>query len=188
MCPRSISARRFRRRAMTPKAILVPLLALGLMSCGPGRNQFAPACPVPGLVKPLTDLARYRGDSRDMRELVIRAHISDVTGKCEPGDDNQVVATALVKIDVTRGPAMAGVSYDIPLFVAVTDSGAVLDKHLTAMRIEFPRNVDSATFQSEPVRMELPVSAQKSAAAYGIIAGFQLSPEEVAAWRKNNRR
>jgi hypothetical protein len=167
---------------------LVLSLALALVSCGPGRNQFPPACPTPGLVKPLSELTRYRGATQDMRDLVIRAHITNITGKCEPGDNNTVVATAQAVVDLTRGPAMVGDTYDIPLFLAVTDSDAIRDKYLTAMRIEFPRNVDTARFLSEPVRMVLPVSAEKSGAAYGIVAGFQLAPEEVAAWRRNNRR
>jgi hypothetical protein len=41
---------------------------------------------------------------------------------------------------------------------------------------------------SREVRMEIPITPQKSGAAYGIVGGFQLTPEEVAAWRNNNRR
>src|SRR4030081_2679485 len=75
---------------------LIPLfLAFGLTSCGPQRNQFAPACPVPDVPKPLAELTRYRGASQDYRDLVIRARISNVAGKCEPGDDrNTVVVTS----------------------------------------------------------------------------------------------
>jgi len=41
---------------------------------------------------------------------------------------------------------------------------------------------------SQEIRMEIPVSPQKSGAAYGIIGGFQLDPEEVAAWRRSHSR
>jgi hypothetical protein len=172
-------------RFIAALSLLVPMVA----SCGPGRNEFAPACPIPAVPKQLSDLARYRSPSRDFRDLIIRAHISDVRGTCEPGDDrNTVVATAVAVIDVTRGPALTGNGYDIPLFVAVTDASAVLDKFTTAMRIDFPENTDTARFLSQPVRMVLHVSPEKTAAAYGVIAGFQLTPEEVAAWRRDNPR
>jgi hypothetical protein len=165
------------------------LLALVLASCGPPRNKFAPACPVPGVVKPLAELARYRGTSQDIRDLVIRARISNIVGTCEPGDDpNTVVAKAQVVIDLTRGPALQGQTYVLPLFVAVTDANAIRDKTLIGLSVEFTPNVDVARALSQEVRMELPVTPEKSAAAYGIIAGFQLTPDEVAISRRNNPR
>lgn len=172
---------------------LVPplLMVLVLGSCGLGNNQFAPPCPVPGLVKPLSELQRFRSGSQDIRDLIVRARISDITGKCEAGDDPQhVVTTVQVVTEVARGPAMEGQNYDLPVFVAVTDSatGAILDKTLFTMPIEFVRNVDLAHATSKEVRMEIPVTPGKSGAAYGIVAGFQLTPDEVAAWRRNNQR
>jgi len=169
-------------------AILV-IAALALASCGPGRNQFAPACPVPGLVKPLADLARYRGPSQDIRDLVIRARITDITGKCEPGDNNDaIVATAQVVVEATRGPAMQGDALTVPVFLAVTDADGIRDKKSFSLAVVFPHNVDAARAVSDAIRMEIPVSPTKSGAAYGIIAGFQLTPEEVAAWRRDNRQ
>jgi hypothetical protein len=168
------------------------VIAFALTSCGLKNDQFAPACPVPGLVKPLSELARFRPGSQDIRDLVVRARIVDITGKCEPGDDpnRQVVTTVQVVTEVARGPAMQGQEYDLPVFVAVTDSttGAILDKTLFYMPIDFQRNVDLARATSKEVRMEIPVSPRKSGAAYGIVAGFQLTPDEVAAWRRNNER
>jgi hypothetical protein len=175
-----------------PPALITPvLLALALTSCGLRNDQFAPACPVPGLVKPLSELARFRPGSQDIRDLVVRARIVDIVGRCEPGDDpNHIVTTVQVVTEVARGPAMQGQEYDLPVFVAVTDSttGAILDKTLFTMPIDFQRNVDLARATSKEVRMEIPVSPTKSGAAYGIVAGFQLSPDEVAAWRRNNQR
>ena len=170
-------------RGLTPV-----LFGLALVSCGPGRGQFAPACPVPGLVKPLAELSRYRGTSTDLRELVVRARIVDITGDCEPGDSNTVVTTAKVVADVVRGPAMQGDAIALPVFVAITDAGAINDKSLFWLPVQFAPNVDSARATSQEVRMEIPVTPQKSAAAYGIVAGFQLTPEEIAIWRRDNPR
>lgn len=170
------------------RAVPLLLLAPALGSCGPGRNTFAPACPVPGLVKPLTELTRYRGGSRDLSALIIRARVTDVLGKCEPGGEGTLRATVQVVIDVTRGPAFEGQSYELPLFVAVTDADAIRDKTVYALSVSFGRNVDNARAVSPKINMELPVSAQKTGAAYGIIAGFQLTPDEIAAARRDTRR
>src|ERR1022692_3957885 len=92
---------RLGRRAIPPL-----LVALTLGSCGPARDQFAPACPIPGLVKPLAELNRYRSGTQDYRDLVIRARIGNVVGKCEPGDNkNTIVTTVQLLVDATRGPA-----------------------------------------------------------------------------------
>jgi hypothetical protein len=165
------------------------LIAFALASCGPTKGQFAPACPVPGLVRPLAELSRYRGSSTDLRELVVRARVVDVTGNCEPGDNaNTVVTHVQVVIEATRGPAMQGDAVQLPVFIAVTDSGAIYDKMLFWLPVTFTKNIDTARAASEEVRMEIPVTQQKSAAAYGIIGGFQLSPEEIAIWRRDNPR
>jgi len=174
------------RFAAAVSFLLIALLLLG--SCGPARNEFAPTCPVPGLVKPLAGLSRFRGPSQEIRDLVIRARIIDVVGKCKPGDKGEVVATAQIVIEVTRGPGMEGLTYDLPLFVAVTDANAIRDKILYSLRVAFEKNQDNARAASPEISMVLPVTPEKSGAAYGIIAGFQLTPEEVAAYRRNPRR
>jgi hypothetical protein len=140
-------------------------------------------------VRPLAELARYRGPSTDLRELVVRARVVDIVGNCEAGDSaNSVVTTAKVVVDAVRGPAMQGDGISLPVFVAVTDSGAIYDKKLFWVPVEFPPNIDTARGTGEEVRMEIPITPQKSAAAYGIVAGFQLTPEEIAAWRRDNPR
>jgi len=171
------------------RVMVLPLIVLALASCGPQRNQFAPACPVPGLVGPLAELARYRGGSPDLRDLAVRARIVDITGTCEPGDDKaSVVTTAHVVVEVTRGPAMQGDAIQLPVFVAVTDAGAVLDKTLFWLPVEFAANRDTVRAAGKEVRMEIPVTPQKSGAAYSIVAGFQLTPEEIAVWHRDNHR
>src|SRR5579862_5892261 len=157
-----------------PRVAVCALIVLGFASCGPQRGQFAPACPIPDVVKPLDELTRYRSGSRDVRDLIIHARIVNVIGKCEAGDNpGIVVATAQAVIDMNRGPAFQGQAYDLPVFVAVTDQDAVRDKILLALRVEFSGNLDTARALTQPIRMEIPVSPTKSAAAYGIIAGFQ---------------
>jgi len=165
------------------------MIALAIGSCGPAKNQFAPACPVPGLLKPLAEIVRYRPGSVDVRDLIVRARIVDITGTCEPGDDiHTIVAKAQLMVEAQRGPAMQGNAVALPAFVAIAEGDTVLDKSLFNMAIEFPPNVDAARAASREVRMEIPITPQKSGAAYSIVGGFQLTADEVAAWRRNNAR
>lgn len=179
--------RPLRRPVFRP--VLAALAALAPAACGPPGPRFAPACPVPGVVKPLDELARYRGGAPDLANLIIRARVTDLGGKCDPGRREGTVRVRVnVVIDVSRGPALQGDTYELPVFVAVTDASAVLDKKLYALSVKFERNVDSARAISPEIELELPVSAAKSAAAYGVLAGFQLTPEETAAARRAIRR
>jgi hypothetical protein len=164
---------------------LLAMLALG--ACGAVEHKFPPACPVPSLRPPLDEITRYNG-AQDLRNMVVRARVHDVAGKCEWGDKGIVVATVQVVVDAQRGPAMTGDAISLPVFVAVIDGSAVRDEQRFYMPVVFQPNIDTVRALSKGVRMELPITPQKSAAAYNVLAGFQLSPEEVAAWRRDRQR
>jgi hypothetical protein len=174
-----------RRAAAT---ILVGLLAL-LDGCAPGKDEFAPACPRADLLWQAADISRYRDESatgtQDIRDLVLSGRIMAVPAKCQMGDSpTQVVATVGFTMQLTRGPAMQGREVDVPFFLAATEGGRILDKKIYPAHIVFPANIDQVTWNAEGVRMVFPVSPTKSAAAYTVLAGFQLTPDELAVNRR----
>ena len=175
-------------RIVASRILASMALAALVTACGPGRNEFAPVCPVPELVRSLTDLVRYQNGIADAAHLIISARIIDIRGKCEPGGRDKVRATARVVIDVTRGPAMPGLAYVLPVFVAVTEAGQVEAKSEYALAVEFSKTGAAARAVSPEIDLALPVPAGKSGAAYRIVAGFQLTPEEVAANRRKAGR
>ncbi|HEY3846521.1 MAG TPA: hypothetical protein VGL95_05355 [Acetobacteraceae bacterium] len=166
-------------------AAFAALLAL-VSACAPERDQFPPACPGVAFLTPTADLAVFRpgSDGRDLTALMVAGRMQGIQGKCEPGDDkNTVQATVMVGAELTRGPAMPGNSVNVPVYVAVTEGDRILDKHVYTLNATFPSNVDRITVSTPEVFMVLPVSVTKSAAAYSILAGFQLTPDELATSR-----
>jgi hypothetical protein len=165
---------------------LLPALAtlLPLAGCGPSRNEFAPACPVAALVPALADLTRFRGDGRDLTDLVVQARIVQVNGQCSPGSEGNLAASVSISIAVQRGPGMDGREADVPVFVAVSKGDDVLDKQMLPVHIVFPPNVDRVTMTSKPIDLLLPVDKTVSGPSYRVIAGFQLTPDEVEANRR----
>ncbi len=164
-------------------------LCLPLLGCGPGRNEFAPVCPSAMLVPELADLTRFAADhpgaGHDITDIVVHARIVRVDGKCSPGDSPSVLgATVQISISVQRGPAMIGREADVPVFVAVTQGDTVRDKQQLPVHVVFPPNVDRLTLTSQPIDLGLPVGEGVNGAAYGVIAGFQLTPDELAANRR----
>jgi hypothetical protein len=168
--------------------LLIGLLTL-LDGCGPGKDEFAPVCPRADLLWEAADLSRYRDESstaiQDIRDLVLSARIIAIPAKCQQGDTaTQVAADVGVTIQFTRGPAMQGRTVDVPFFLAATEGGRVLDKKIYVMRVIFPENVDQVALTSDGVHMVFPVSTTKSGAAYTVLAGFQLTEQELAFNRR----
>jgi len=170
----------------------LPVLLLPLAGCGPGRNEFAPVCPVARLVPALADLTRYAGATttpnrgHDVTDLILQARVVKVDGTCSPSDEKTTLAaTVQVSIAVQRGPAMHGAEADVPVFVAVAEGDTVRDKQVFPVHIVFPANVDRLTMTSPPIDLALPVSQGVTGAAYRIISGFQLSPDELAVNRQS---
>jgi hypothetical protein len=169
----------------------LPLLLLPLFGCGPGRNEFAPLCPSVRLIPALADLTRYAGPgpTHDLTDLILQARVTAVNGQCKAGDDKSVLPTSVVvTISVQRGPAMQGREADVPVFLAVTEGDSIRDKRVFPVHVVFPPNVDRLAMNSGDINLGLPVSPQKSGNAYGIIAGFQLSPDELARNRRTGGR
>jgi hypothetical protein len=72
----------------------------------------------------------------------------------------------------------------VPVFLAVTQGDTVRDRKVFQVHIMFPPNVDRLTITSPDIDMDLPLSATVSGASYGVIAGFQLTPDELTANRR----
>jgi hypothetical protein len=167
--------------------VCIPALVLSVVGCTPARNAFAPVCPTPRLIPALADVTRYAGPgpTHDVTDLVLQARVVAVNGSCEPGDDrSRLPAKVQVSISIQRGPAMQGRMADVPVFLAVTENDTIRDKKVFPLHLTFPPNVDRLTVTSPEIDMDLPVSSEKSGGAYSIIAGFQLSPEELAINRQ----
>ena len=178
MAPRMPAGRIGRRLA----AIAIALLPL--TKCGPGRDQFAPACPRPELLRQLADVIRYQEGSgrQDASNLQLIGRILSITGECKAGSSpGQLNSTIHVTIDATRGPALQGRQATMYVFVAVAEAGTILNKQIFPVQVDFSDNLDRVTATLPPVDLTLPVTPEKSGAAYSVIVGFQLTPEEREA-------
>ena len=180
-------AMRFSPWAFSPWAGAASLLTLA--GCGSGtQDAFAPACPGAAIVRDAADLSRYRGDHRDLVDTVLEGRITGLNGNCKRDGSDTVVTTIQVGIELTRGPAAPGRQAELAYFVAVLDGERILDKQVFPLRAEFPPNADRLRLAGDDVELRLPVQENKTAAAYRIQVGFQLTPEELESNRQRSRR
>lgn len=168
--------------------ILIGLLTL-LDGCGPGKDEFAPPCPRATLLWEAADISRYRDESitanQDIRDLVLFGRIIAIPARCQAGDTaTQLAADVGITVQLARGPAMQGREADVPTFLAVTEGGRILDKKVFTTHVVFPPNTDTVTLTSQLVHMVFPISPTKSGAAYTVLAGFQLTEDELAVNRR----
>jgi hypothetical protein len=158
-------------------------LATLLLGCGPGNNEFAPACPIPKLVPALADVTRYNrpGNTHDITDLVVGGRITAINVTCRQGETRASLDTSVViGLSVARGPAMQGRDADVPVFLAITIGQDVRDKRVFPVHVSFPPNVDRVPVTSPPIDMLVPVSDSVTGASYTVIAGFQLTPDELS--------
>lgn len=166
---------------------VIPLLTLA--GCGGGtQDTFAPACPGAAIVRDAADLSRTRGGQRDLVDTELEGRITGISGSCKRDGADTVVTTVQVGIELTRGPAAPGRRAELAYFVAVLDGESILDKQVFPLRAEFPANADRLRLAGDDVELRLPVRESKTAAAYRIEVGFQLTPEELEANRSRGRR
>ena len=139
------------------------------------------------MVHGLEDITRFRPNGgKDLTDVVIQGRVVGIGGECRFFERGKTAVAVTVNIaaEFLRGPAMQGRENTVPLFIAVTDGDVVLDKQILTFPVEFPSNVDRVAMTSQPVRLVLPTTAAKSPAAFGIVAGFQLTPAEVETNRQ----
>ncbi len=169
-------------------AALLATLA-SLAGCGLGSEEkFPPVCPSLALLDDAADLTRYRGESRDITDLMLDARITAVPAQCTRSVKNVVKTTLQVKASLSRGAAATSRQASVGYVLTVMDGERIVDQQDYQFATTFPSNVDRVDISSNEVDFQFPVSAQKSAAAYKIYVGFRLTPQELAINRQRGLR
>lgn len=176
-------------RRSPPRRFAAAVLApLALAGCGGDGESFAPACPGAAIVRDAADITRFRGPSRDLTDMALDGRITGLQGKCARAGRDAVLTTVTPALELTRGPAAQGRTAELAYFVAVGQGERILDKQVFALRAEFPPNTDRVRLSGDDVELRLPVKPGETAAAYRVLVGFQLTPEELELNRSRGPR
>jgi hypothetical protein len=120
--------------------------------------------------------------------MVFDGRITGVSGECVRGDEGTLDVTVTVGFDLMRGPAMRGRTEEAPFFVVVAEGQRILEKQVYRVPAQFSANTDRVRLSSDPVKITIPLEPRKSGAAYDVLVGFQLTPEELALNRRRGPR
>ena len=180
----------FLPRHARPAAMAATVLAAAtsLAGCSQDPDRFAPPCPIPSIPRDLGDLHRARGNGRDLTDSILDGRITGLQGTCSRDTPAITVASIAVGLELTRGPANPGRTADVSYFVAVSEGETILDKRIFTLHAEFPPNTERLRLEGDKIDLRLPVTPQKTAAAYRVSIGFQLTPAELEFNRTRPRR
>ncbi|NBC95736.1 MAG: hypothetical protein GVY27_05200 [Deinococcus-Thermus bacterium] len=120
------------------------------------------------------------GGGRDLTDVVARAIVADYTGECTYRDspDRVEVEMALALV-AERGPAAEGGPVSVDYFVSVLDpEGRILNKRVFTAEMEF-EDAGPRGGSLQQLRQEIPLPGLGVGQAYGIVVGFQLTPEQL---------
>ena len=120
--------------------------------------------------------------------MVIDGHITGVSGTCTRADRHHLEVMVTTALRLVRGPAAHGDIGSIPIFLAVSQDGRMLDKQIYQVVPDFPRNADTLRLTTDPVRLVLPIGPDKPGSIYDVVVGFQLTANEVALNRQRGPR
>lgn len=176
---------------MPARLRLVPLVATAaaLSGCAAPADQFPPPCPAASILGDAADLARYRGAGQDLTDMVLSGRITGLSGSCKRAGGGAVVLTTIsIGLDLTRGPAAPGRMASAAYFVALTQGDTILAKQVYPLHATFPPNTDRVRLAGDQVQVKVPNTGKPGAAAYRVIVGFELTPQELATNRRRRSR
>jgi len=83
--------------------------------------------------------------------------------------------------NATRGPANRNRRARFDYFVSVVDPNlGILDRQAYPLGVTFPGNKTRVEFSSNPIILELPITAKWSVSYYQIFVGLKLTHEELS--------
>lgn len=162
-----------RKTSETKPSALSPLVA-----------TTGPECPQVKVLGDISRLAQYETPENPVPDqLVTETLLKTISAACKIGP-NSVTLDLTLDFLGTLGPqgikeTMIEASYSYPYFLTVIDpSGAIIAKDVFAMSLTY-RKGETETTRQDKLRQTIPLPAGSHANQFQVIAGFQLTDEEL---------
>lgn len=167
-----------------------------LAGCGfsmPWSDDTTPACPAVRLLQSADSEVVYTaGEGRDPVDVRFSTRFAQLDWTCtyeRDADAPYVQVDLAINFAVTRGPADRDRQADFSYFVAALDAGQqVVDKQVFPVSIRFPATLDRVGMpEPDQVSLRLPLDRGTRGWQYTVVAGFQLTEQELEEQRTRAR-
>jgi hypothetical protein len=166
-----------RRRTRTGAALVSPVLAVLLASCGVTTDQRA--CPAVEVISSLNRMVQFRdAGGREQNDVAFVARIGGVRSRCTYAESNVTTDLSITFVG-QRGPAGARLpNVEITYFVAVIDGERrIITKKNFSDRLVFDEKGQARI--TDDLQEKLPTNPLKSVSDHSVIVGFQLTPDQI---------
>jgi hypothetical protein len=161
-------------------ALLLPLL---------GCSTKIVICPVPAILADTQSVTFFRpGTAPDMANELYTVSLVDAQGDCTYNASQNLVKASLdLTFRATRAPQAQAATYSVPYFVAVTENAKIYNKRILYLKFTFAPGASTATINQSPNDFQLHASNGKLPWNYEEMAGFQMTPDQIAYARNRSR-
>lgn len=162
------------------------LCLLMLAGCNTAKVN---VCPVAVILADAGQMAVFRqGATQDLSGEAYRVMLTGARTSCDinkkTGETN---STFTVSFRATRAPSADGAEYSVPYFVAVTRGDQLIEKRILTVRFSFAPGASAATFDESPDDFDIHMENGHFPYEYQLMAGFQMTPDQVAYNKKMGR-
>jgi hypothetical protein len=128
------------------------------------------------------------GATADPANILYTVEVTGVTAICDV-DKQALNSDSSVEISfrATRAPNGAAVSYQVPYFVAISQSDRLLAKRVYVANFSFEPGETSTTFSQSVGSVDVSAGKDKKTFDYVILAGIQLTKEQLQYNRATGR-
>ncbi len=164
---------------------LVALVALPLLGC----SQKITVCPIPAILNDTANVTFFRpGTTPDLANELYSVSLDRAEADCVYNNSTQVVRASLdLTFRATRAPSSTSASYSVPYFVVVHEGSKIYAKHAYTLKFSFAPGAATSTIKEAPNQTRIKIDNGKLPWNYQLLAGFQLTPEQIEYNKKKGR-
>ena len=165
--------------------LAVPTLLLALMGC----SQRIVVCPVPAILADTSSVTVMRpGTAPDLANELFTVTLTNVEADCVYNQTSAVVRASMdISFHATRAPSRDAATYSVPYFVVVHENAKIFAKRAYTLRFTFAPGAATADIKQAPEDTSIKISNGKLPWNYQLLAGFQLTPEQIAYNKTKSR-
>jgi hypothetical protein len=180
-----VSCRAF--RATLPKLIVTGAMALALAGCA--EDNRVRVCPMAAILAPTAETVGFRPNlSGDPSGELYRVAMTAVSSECTIEEESrQVSADMDITFRATRTPDGTAAQYSVPYYVVVSEGEHVVAKRSFTLQFSFGPGDGAAEFRETIDSTVFRVDNDKQAIQYRLLAGFQLTQEQLDYLKKMGR-
>ena len=147
-----------------------------------GCSQKIVVCPIPAILADTNSVTVMRpGTAPDLANELFTVTLTNAEGDCVYNQSTQVVRASMdLTFHATRAPSREAATYTVPYFVVVHAKERIFAKRLYTLKVSFAAGAATADIQESPADTSIKISAGKLPWNYQEMAGFQLTPAQIA--------